>query len=91
MSEDDDTKFARQEITIWKSERLTKMLLDNLGNEVERLRQQLETTETTDIKVAKLQAAISMRREILQDPETWLVRLDQGYSLSDFDDMNPEE
>ncbi len=89
MSESDDTKFARQEIAIWKSEPLTKVLLENIGTEVERLRQQLETTETTDVNVAKLQAAITMRREILQDPETWIARLEQG-DLSDFDDMNPE-
>ena len=91
MSEEEDVKFARQEITIWKSERLTKMLLENIGSEVERLRQKLETIETTDVNVARLQAAITMRREILQDPETWMMRLEQNDLLSDFDDMNPEE
>jgi len=90
MSED-ETKFARQEIAIWKSQRLTKMLLDNIADEVQRLRQQLETIDTTDIKVAKLQAAITMRREILQEPETWMARLEADGLLSDFDDMNPEE
>lgn len=90
MSEEEDKQFARQEIEIWKSEPLTKMLLENLGTEVERLRQKLETIETTDVKIAKLQAAISMRREILQDPETWIMRLEQGKLLDDIDDQNPE-
>lgn len=89
MSETDDKKFARQEIESWKEEHLTKMLLKNIKSEVERLRQILETVESTDVKVARLQAAITMRREILEDPETWLARLEQE-DLSDFDDMNPD-
>lgn len=91
MTEADDIKFARQEIEIWKSERLTQVLLKNIGSEVERLRQKLETIDTTDVNVARLQAAITMRREILQDPETWIMRLEQNDLLSDFEDMNPEE
>ncbi len=90
MSEEDDRKFARQEIAIWKSQRLTGVLLKNIGIEVEQLRQKLETIETTDVNVARLQAAITMRRELLEEPETWLARLEQNDLLSDFDDMNPE-
>lgn len=89
MSEVEDTKLARQEIAIWKEQPLTKVLLKNVESEVERLRQKLEAIETTDVNVARLQAAITMRREILEETETWLARLEQN-DLSDFDDMNPE-
>ncbi len=86
---DEELKLARQEVAIWKTQRLTKMLLDNVKSEIERLRQQLETVESTDVKVARLQAAITMRRELLEEPEAWMARLEQN-DLSDFDDMNPE-
>jgi hypothetical protein len=90
MSESEDQRLARQEIALWKSQRLTKMLLENIANEVERLRSQLETIETTDVRVARLQAAITMRRDLLQEPEAWMMRLQQDELLNDFDDMNPE-